>query len=1160
MHRLIQRCPTFGVTHSHHPIGQTFPKLFCADKPPLLFQMGIELLEVLLGQLAQRNLAQLRDDMLIDGMLFFRWDEVAPLLRGLYARQLDGFGQERPEPAAETPAYHAETVAVYPGDKNHLPYDVVVQTLRTDEPEPPAPAIEPEKTLDEVLDEHPISIQVNGEWQTFPNARAAEEAAYGEYKENLRRTAENFHITDDHLGEGGPKAKFQANVEAIKLLKYLEKTTGQATPEQQQVLSRYVGWGGLADAFDPDKESWSKEYAQLKELLTPEEYAAARGSTLNAHYTSPTVIRAIYEAVGRMGFETGTILEPSCGVGNFFGMLPEEMRNSRLYGVELDSISGRIAQQLYPKADITVAGFETTDRRDFYDLAIGNVPFGQYQVRDKAYDKLNFSIHNYFFAKALDQVRPGGVVAFVTSRYTMDAKDSSVRRYLAQRAELLGAIRLPNDAFKKNAGAEVVSDIIFLQKRDRPLDIVPEWTQTGQTEDGFAINRYFLDHPEMVLGRQEPESTAHGMDYTVNPIEGLELADQLHDAVKYIRGTYQEAELPELGEGEAIDTSIPADPNVKNYSYTVVDGDVYYRENSRMVRPDLNATAEARVKGLVGLRECVQQLIDLQMDAATPDSAIQDKQAELNRLYDSFSAKYGLINDRANRLAFADDSSYYLLCALEVIDEDGKLERKADMFTKRTIKPHKAVDTVDTASEALAVSIAERACVDMAYMSELTGKTSDELAAELQGVIFRVPGQVEKDGTPHYVTADEYLSGNVRRKLRQAQRAAQQDPSFAANVEALTAAQPKDLDASEIEVRLGATWIDKAYIQQFMYETFDTPFYMQRNIQVNYTPFTAEWQITGKSSISQNNVAAYTTYGTSRANAYKILEDSLNLRDVRIYDTVEDADGKERRVLNAKETTLAAQKQQAIRDAFRDWIWKDPERRQTLVRQYNEEMNSTRPREYDGSHITFGGMNPSITLREHQLGAIAHVLYGGNTLLAHEVGAGKTFEMVAAAMESKRLGLCQKSLFVVPNHLTEQWASEFLRLYPSANILVTTKKDFETHNRKKFCARIATGDYDAIIMGHSQFEKIPISRERQERLLNEQIDEITEGIAEVEASGGERFTVKQLERTRKSLEARLEKLQAEGRKDDVVTFEQLGVDRLFVDEAHNYKNRAKRCA
>ena len=1087
-------------------------------------------------------------------MLYFRLDEVAPLLRGMYARQQDGFGQEQPQPVTESPTFHSETMAVYPGDKNNLPYDVVVERLHIEEPEPPAPVTEPEKTFEEVLDEHPVSIQVNGQWQTFPNAKAAEEASYEEYKANLRRNAKNFRITDEHLGEGGPKAKFQANVNAIRLLKELEAAGQQASPEQQEVLSRYVGWGGLSDAFEPEKPVWALEYAQLKELLTPEEYAAARSSTLNAHYTSPTVIQAIYEAVDRMGFETGNILEPSMGVGNFFGMLPEKMRNSRLYGVELDPVSGRIAKQLYPKADITVGGFETTDRRDFFDLAIGNVPFGQYQVNDKAYNKLNFSIHNYFFAKALDQVRPGGVVAFVTSRYTMDAKDSTVRRYLAQRAELLGAIRLPNDAFKKNAGAEVVSDIIFLQKRDRPLDIVPEWTQTGQTEDGFAINRYFIDHPEMVLGRQEPVSTAHGMDYTVNPIEGLELSDQLHDAVKYIHGTYQEAELPELGEGEAIDTSIPADPNVKNYSYAIVDGQVYYRENSRMVRPDLNATAEARVKGLVGLRDCVQELIDLQMDAAVPDSTIREKQEELNSLYDSFSSKYGLINDRANRLAYADDSSYYLLCALEVIDEDGKLERKADMFTKRTIKPHQAVAVVDTASEALAVSISEKACVDMDYMSQLTGKTKEALAGELQGVIFRVPGQLEKDGTPHYVTADEYLSGNVRRKLRQAQRAAQQDPIYAVNVEALTAAQPKDLDASEIEVRLGATWIDKEYIQQFMYETFNTPFYLQRSIGVNYSSFTAEWQIKGKSSVSYNDVAAYTTYGTSRANAYKILEDSLNLRDVRIYDTIEDADGKERRVLNAKETTLAAQKQQAIREAFRDWIWRDPERRQTLVRQYNEEMNATRPREYDGSHITFGGMNPAITLREHQKSAIAHVLYGGNTLLAHEVGAGKTFEMVAASMEAKRLGLCQKSLFVVPNHLTEQWASEFLRLYPSANILVTTKKDFETHNRKKFCARIATGDYDAIIMGHSQFERIPISRERQERLLYEQIDEITEGIAEVQASGGERFTVKQLERTRKSLEARLEKLQAEGRKDDVVTFEQLGVDRLFVDEAHNYKN------
>ena len=752
-------------------------------------------------------------------------------------------------------------------------------------------------------------------------------------------------------------------------------------------------------------------------------------------------------------------------------------------------------------------------------------------------------------------MRPGGVVAFVTSRYTMDSKDSTVRRYLAQRAELLGAIRLPNNAFKANAGTEVVSDIIFLQKRDRPIDIAPDWTQTGQTEEDFTINRYFLDHPEMVLGRTASESTQYGkQDYTVTPIEGLELSDQLHDAIKYIRGTYQEAELPELGEGEEIDTSIPADPDVKNYSYTVVDGAVYYRENSRMVRPDLNATAEARVKGLVELRDCVQKLIAQQMDSFVSDAAIRETQAELNRLYDAFSAKYGLINDRGNRLAFADDSSYYLLCALEVIDDDGQLKQKADMFTKRTIKPHQAVTSVDTASEALAVSIAEKAEVDMAYMAELSGKTQEELAQELRGVIFRLPEPLAEGESPRYVTADEYLSGNVRRKLRQAQRAADKDPAFSVNVEALTAAQPKDLDASEIEVRLGATWIDKDYIQQFMYETFHTPYYLQGKIEVKYVPYTAEWQITSKNAVGYGDVAANTTYGTDRANAYKILEDSLNLRDVRIYDTVENAEGRERRVLNAKETTLAAQKQMAIREAFRDWIWKDPQRRQTLVRQYNEEMNSIRPREYDGQHIRFAGMNPEITLREHQKNAIAHVLYGGNTLLAHEVGAGKTFEMVAAAMESKRLGLCQKSLFVVPNHLTEQWASEFLRLYPSANILVTTKKDFESHNRKKFCARIATGDYDAVIIGHSQFERIPISRERQERLLREQINEITDGIAEVEASGGERFTVKQLERTKKSLEARLEKLQAEGRKDDVITFEQLGVDRLFVDESHNYKN------
>ena len=993
------------------------------------------------------------------------------------------------------PELTAEPETVYPGEKNGLPYDIVVERLHVAEPAPPAAV----------------------------------------------SAAENFRITDDQLGVGGPKAKFRANMDAIHTLQAIELEGRTATKAEQETLSRYVGWGGLADAFDPDNKAWESEFLELRTALSPAEYDSARASTLNAHYTSPTVIRAIYEAVGSMGFKAGNILEPSCGVGNFFGMLPEEMSASRLYGVELDSISGRIAKQLYPHAEITVGGFETTDRRDFYDLAVGNVPFGQYQVNDRAYNKLGFSIHNYFFAKALDQVRPGGVVAFVTSRYTMDAKDPAVRRYLAQRADLLGAIRLPNNAFRANAGTDVVSDIIFLQKRDRPLTIEPEWVHLGQNEDGFSINSYFVDHPEMILGRQTAESTQYGrQDFTVVPIEGLELSDQLHDAVKYIHGTYQEAELPDLGDGEAIDTSLPADPDVKNYSYTVVDGDVYFRENSRMVRPDLNATAEARIKGMVALRDCVHQLIDMQMDAYTPDHAIREKQAELNRLYDDFSGKYGLINDRGNRLAFSDDSSYYLLCALEVLDEDGKLERKADMFTKRTIKPHEAVTSVDTASEALAVSIAEKARVDMEYMAQLTGKPMEEIAAELSGVIFKDPAYGD-DPLSGWQTADEYLSGKVRQKLREAQRAAQRDPAYLPNVEALKAAQPKDLDASEIEVRLGATWIDKEYIRQFMYETFDTPRYLRGTIDVNYAAFTAEWQITGKNSIAYNNIAAYTTYGTDRANAYRILEDSLNLRDVRIYDTIEDAEGRERRVLNAKETTLAAQKQQAIREAFKDWIWKDPERRQALVRQYNEEMNGIR-------------MNPEITLREHQKSAIAHVLYGGNTLLAHEVGAGKTFEMVAAAMESKRLGLCQKSIFVVPNHLTEQWASEFLRLYPSANILVTTKKDFETRNRKKFCARIATGDYDAIIIGHSQFERIPISRERQERLLQEQIWEITEGIEEVQASGGERFTVKQLERTKRGLEARLEKLQAEHRKDDVVTFEQLGVDRMFVDEAHNYKN------
>ena len=1063
--------------------------------------------------------------------------------RESFARLMERYPQ--PEQA---PAYTEETVSVYPGDKNNLPYDVEIRTLRFDEPEPPS--------FDNVMDVNPISVQVGGEWQTFPNREAAEKAMYEEYKDNLRRNAENFRITDDALGVGGAKAKFRANMAAINLLKELEFEGLQASPEQQEILSRYVGWGGLADAFDESKDNWKAEFAELYAALSPEEYAAARASTLNAHYTSPTVIRAIYDAVENMGFQTGNILEPSMGVGNFFGMLPESMKSSRLYGVELDSITGRIAKQLYPKADITVAGFETTDRKDFFDLAVGNVPFGQYQVSDRAFDKLGFSIHNYFFAKALEQVRPGGVVAFVTSRYTMDAKDSAARKYIAQRADFLGAIRLPNNAFRANAGTDVVSDIIFLQKRDRPIEIEPDWVHTGiwrnpgANADGFAINRYFIDHPEMVLGRQTSESTQYGrQDFTVAPIEGADLAEQLSGAIRNIRGTYAEAELPDLGEDETIVETVPADPNVRNFSYTVVDGELYYRQNSIMTKPDFNATAKERAKGMVELRDCVQKLISEQMDGFISDETIRQTQAELNTLYDGFTAKYGLINSRANALAFAEDSSYYLLCSLEELDEDKNLKRKADMFTRRTIRAHEAVTSVDTASEALALSISEKACVDMEYMAQLTGKDEDALASDLRGVIFRNPEN------KRWETADEYLSGNVREKLRIAQSAQNLfEGDYAGNVEALKAAQPKDLDASEIEVRLGATWIDPSYIREFMWETFETPFYQQRMIDVNYSAFTAEWNIRNKNAVSYSNIAAYMTYGTERANAYKILEDTLNLRDVRIYDTKHDADGRERRVLNSKETTLAQQKQQAIRDAFRDWIWRDPDRRHTLVARYNELFNSTRPREYDGSHITFAGMNPEIRLREHQLNAVAHVLYGGNTLLAHEVGAGKTFEMVAAAMESKRLGLCHKSLFVVPNHLTEQWSGEFLRLYPSANILVATKKDFEPKNRKKFCARIATGEYDAVIIGHSQFEKIPVSMERQQRLLAEQIFEVEEGLRELKSQRAERFTIKSLERTKRGLEAKLKKLQDSSRKDDVVTFEQLGVDRLYVDEAHNYKN------
>ena len=1016
--------------------------------------------------------------------------------------------------------------------------------LRRDEPTP-----------DEELDKLPISVEVNGEWQTFPNAAAANEALNAE---PVPEAAGNFHITDDNLGIGGPKQKFARNIEAIQTLRTLGQEHRGATAEEQQVLSQYVGWGGLADAFDPNKENWSTEYTQLKGLLTEEEYAAARASTLNAHYTSPIVIRAIYDAVERMGFQSGNILEPSMGVGNFFGMLPDSMADSRLYGVELDSITGRIAQKLYPQADITVAGFETTDRRDFYDLAIGNVPFGQYKVNDKAYNKLGFSIHNYFFAKTIDQIRPGGVIAFVTSHFTMDSKDSSARKYMAERANLLGAIRLPNDAFKANAGTEVVSDIIFLQKRDRPADIEPAWVQPRQTEDGFTLNSYFVEHPEMVLGRLEMESTQYGHDLTVAPIEGASLAKQLAEAVQHIEGQYTAVEIaaPDVADAEAQRKTLPADPAVKNFSYTVVDGEIYYRENSIMTQIELSDNAKGRVAGMVELRQIVSELIDQQLNDF-PDEDIKASQEKLNAAYDAFTAKYGLINDKKNARLFDDDSSYYLLCSLENLDENRQLKSKADMFTKRTIRPERVVTSVDTPSEALAVSIGEHGKVDLPYMADLLGTPGDyeRITTELSGVIFKDPAADADDPEAGWQTADEYLSGNVRDKLRMAQLAAESHPEFKVNVDALEKAQPKDLEASEIDVRLGATWLDPSIVQQFMMETFQPPYRIRYNnaITVRYSPYTSEWRISNKSATGYGDIMATETYGTRRANAYKILEDTLNLRDSRVYDTIEE-NGKEKRVLNQNETTLAQQKQQAIKDAFAGWVWKDPQRRALLVKKYNELFNSTRPREYDGSHIHFVGMNPEINLREHQRNAVAHVLYGHNTLLAHEVGAGKSFEMAASAMELKRLGLCQKSLFVVPNHLTEQWASEFLRLYPNAKLLVTSKKDFEPSNRKKFCARIATGDYDAVIIGHSQFEKIPLSAERQERLIQEQMDEIEEAIEEAKAQVGEHFTVKQLEKLRKSLKQKLEKLQGADRKDDVVTFEQLGVDRLFVDESQNYKN------
>ncbi len=1028
----------------------------------------------------------------------------------------DGLRQN--EQVTTQPDDTVKTVAIYPAEENRMPYDIVIQTIGSKSPA--LDAVEPERSTLEL--------------------------------------AGNFHITDDDLGVGGPKQKFARNIEAIRTLFKLEEEHRGATAEEQQVLSQYVGWGGLADAFDPGKDNWAKEYAELKGLLSEDEYAAARSSVLNAHYTSPTVIRGIYDAVERMGFRSGNILEPSMGVGNFFGMLPDTMQDSRLYGVELDSITGRIAKMLYPQADITVAGFETTDRRDFYDLAVGNVPFGQYKVNDKAYNKLGFSIHNYFFAKAIDQVRPGGVVAFVTSRYTMDSKDSTARKHMAERADLLGAIRLPNNAFRANAGTDVVSDIIFLQKRDRPIDHEPDWVQLGKTEDGFAINQYFVDHPEMVLGVLSTESTQYGREeLTVAPLEGTSLADQLAEAVQHIEGQYTEVEVetPDIADAENEKHILPADPEVKNFSYTVVDDEVFYRENSVMTQVELSDTAKGRVTGMVELRQIVNELIQQQLEDY-PDEDIKETQERLNAAYDAFTAKYGLLNDRKNGRLFEQDSSYYLLCSLENLDEQGQLKSKAAMFTKRTIRPERTVTSVDTPSEALAVSIGEHGKVDLPYMAELLGTPGEygRITTELSGVIFKDPAADPTDPEAGWQMADEYLSGDVRAKLRMAQFAAETNPEFAVNVDALTKAQPKELEASEIDVRLGATWLAPDIIQKFMTETFQIPYYLRHAVKVRYSPYTAEWRVEGKTATGRGDIISSETYGTSRANAYKILEETLNLKDVRIYDTIEDAEGKPKRVLNKRETMLAQQKQQVIKDAFANWVWQDPQRRIALVKQYNELFNSTRPREYDGSHIHFVGMNPEITLREHQRNAIAHVLYGGNTLLAHEVGAGKTYEMAASAMEAKRLGLCQKSLFVVPNHLTEQWASEFLNLYPNAKLLVARRKDFETANRKKFCARIATGDYDAVIIGHSQFERIPLSFERQERIIQEQIYETLAAINELKVHAGENFSIKQMEKTRKTLETKLEKLRSDERKDDVITFEQLGVDRLFVDESHFYKN------
>lgn len=963
----------------------------------------------------------------------------------------------------------------------------------------------------------------------------------------------NFSITDDNLGIGGPKEKFRNNMAAVNLLHELEFDNRLATPEEQEILSKYVGFGGLADAFDESKEAWSDEYKELIVTLSPDEYAAARESTLTAFYTPPVVIRAMYDALQNMGFSDGNILEPSCGTGHFIGMLPQSMQNSKFYGVEMDSISGRIARQLYQKSNIAVQGYEKASLPDsFFDVAIGNVPFGQFKVVDKKYDKNNWLIHDYFFGKTLDKVRPGGIIAFITSSGTMDKKNPAVRKYIAQRAELLGAVRLPNNTFKANAGTEVTSDIIFLQKRDALVNDEPDWVFLDRDENGNEMNKYFVDNPEMVLGETVMESSQFGQSLTCKPYEDRDLSDLLSEAIQNIHADFSELDVSEIDEIE--DNSIPADPDVKNFSFTVADGKIYYRQNSRMNPIDVSATAENRIKGMIKIRDCVRELIRLQTDDF-PDSSIKSEQDKLNYIYDSFTKKYGLLNSRANRLVFSDDSSYCLLCSLEIIGENGELKRKADMFTKRTIKPHVKVTAVSTASEALAVSIGEKARVDMPFMCELTGKSEQEIFEELKGVIFLNPEYTSEYGHEEkYLTSDEYLSGNVRQKLELAKRTAKLYPEdYNINVEMLEKVQPQDLSASEISVRLGATWLPPDDVQKFIFELLQTPRYAQWNIKVHYSEYTAEWNIENK-NYDKSNVMANSTYGTERVNAYKIIEETLNLKDVRIFDYVEDVNGNKKPVLNKKETAIAQGKQEMIKQAFQDWIWKDPERRERLVRKYNDLFNSMRAREYDGSHITFSGMNPEISLRPHQINAVARIMYGGNSLLAHVVGAGKTFEIVAAAQESKRLGLCNKSLIVVPNHITEQWASEYLQLYPSANILVATKKDFETKNRKKFCARIATGDYDAVIIGHSQFEKIPVSIERQQYMLQKQIDEITDGITQVKANRGERFTIKQLEKTKKSLQVKLDKLNDQSRKDDVVTFEELGVDRLFVDEAHNFKN------